>query len=870
MSAQTVVVPHSFTEAEKTELVSTWKEIEAAPISHADAIAQGKDTYIPVETRKQWLADASKYLASEDKVTTYTVTPIQQQATVSQNVPSGPLEGIFGFKGVAIVNPLTGQHFYETTGQRGEKLVTVATFVAPVGVAVGAAKLGLGRASSLLAQTALGGGLAAGSEYVATGQVTAQTVALGMAGGVAFGVVGGKVNTLLKLTGGGVKPVLGRVAVNAALGAGFGAGEEYITTRQVTPIGVASGVAFGAAFGVVGEAAVYSASKLNTRYGLSERPVVKRLSGAVASFDEGIGGVPASRVVGGRELAVETAKGSDVKLARITQLDVESTRISKSQAELFRGASAKEISFAGVERRTVLVGGEAPEPSFVKPVYRKGAVKDYVVDIDSVLAYESERAVASTLTKVGEDKTALAYLNQFRESRQFESTRVAQPYIESAAGKDVLWMREQRTNVPLRDAPVSVSKVFQEYNAVKTVKLRSGIGQVGDAKDSNVLMLTKRVKASGAVPEGKVVYQREITGVQVRGTIDESLGINAIKALPKDVQGKLYTKMGGGVYGDLPLEYENMLRAGAKSKAGNFDAIPGLVNAEKTFISKQKPFSASKPKMPIEPTDGKGLVSVGKAKSVINGKVDLAEGILSVAPKTSGLSIRESIAGLASTSGLGYEKAKTQEAPTLAMGGFSEKTVNPFTRFRGKSYYKQAVQAEEETVISYPSGSGLRQPVGVAGRGKVGGVAGVSSAYIFGVGIGKAEDTFSLLTTKVAVGTSFKHKGAVLTGQVSAFDTKLTEEVAPFVGYRSATDVFSDTVLRTEPVPKPVFETKQVTTTVNDLFGLPPGAYGKFAFPLSEGKFEGGGFGDSFGRKRRAGTRRKRYPILSAKEFLDL
>lgn len=870
MSAQTVVVPHSFTDAEKTELVSTWKEIEAAPISNEDAIAQGKDTYIPVETRKQWLADASKYLASEDKVTTYTVTPIQQQATVSQNVPSGPLEGIFGFKGVAIVNPLTGQHGYETTGQRGEKLVTVATFVAPVGVAVGAAKLGLGRASSLLAQTALGGGLAAGSEYVATGQVTAQTVALGMAGGVAFGVVGGKVNTLLKLTGGGVKPVLGRVAVNAALGAGFGAGEEYITTRQVTPIGVASGVAFGAAFGVVGEAAVYSASKLNTRYGLSERPVVKRLSGAVASFDEGIGGVPASRVVGGRELAVETAKGSDVKLARITQLDVESTRISKSQAELFRGASAKEISFAGVERRTVLVGGEAPEPSFVKPVYRKGAVKDYVVDIDSVLAYESERAVASTLTKVGEDKTALAYLNQFRESRQFESTRVAQPYIESAAGKDVLWMREQRTNVPLRDAPISVSKVFQEYNAVKTVKLRSGIGQVGDAKDSNVLMLTKRVKASGAVPEGKVVYQREITGVQVRGIIDESLGINAIKALPKDVQGKLYTKMGGGVYGDLPLEYENMLRAGAKSKAGNFDAIPGLVNAEKTFISKQKPFSASKPKMPIEPTDGKGLVEVDKAKSVINGKVDLAEGILSVAPKTSGLSIRESTAGLASTSGLGYEKAKTQEAPTLAMGGFSEKTVNPFTRFRGKSYYKQAVQAEEETVISYPSGSGLRQPVGVAGRGKVGGVAGVSSASIFGVGIGKAEDTFSLLTPKVAVGTSFKHKGAVLTGQVSAFDTKLTEEVAPFVGYRSATDVFSDTVLRTEPVPKPVFETKQVTTTVNDLFGLPPGAYGKFAFPISEGKFEAGGFGDSFGRKRRAGTRRKRYPILSAKEFLDL
>lgn len=865
MSAQTVTVPKTFSEAEKSQIVSTWKEIEAAPISSADAIAQGKEYYIPAETRQQWLSDASKYLASEERVTTYTVTPIQQAAA-----PMDTPTGVFGFKGIARVNPLTGKGEFESQQQIASKLVTVATFVAPVGVAVGAAKLGLGRASSLLAQTALGGGLAAGSEYVATGQVTAQTVALGMAGGVAFGVVGSKVNTLLKLTGGGVKPALGRVAVNAALGAGFGAGEEYITTRQVTPIGVASGAAFGAAFGVVGEAAVYSASKLNTRYGLSERPVVKRLSGAVASFDESIGGVPASRVVGGRELAVETAKGSDVKLARITQLDVESTRISKSQAELFRGASAKEISFAGVERRTVLVGGEAPEPSFVKPVYQKGVAKDYVVDFDAVLASESEQAVASTLKKVGEDKAALAYLNQFRESRQFESTRVAQPYIESAAGKDVLWLREQRTNVPLRDAPISISKVFQDYNAVKTVKLRSGIGQVGDAKDSNILMLTKRVKASGAVPEGKVIYQREITGVQLRGTVDESLSIDAIRALPKDVQSKLYTKMGGGVYGDLPLEYENMLRAGAKSKAGNFDAIPGLVNAEKTFISKQKPFSASKPKMPIEPTDGKGLVEVDKAKSVINGKVDLAEGILSVAPKTSGLSIRESTAGIASVSGLNYEQAKTQETPSLAMGGFSEKTVNPFTRFRGKSYYKQAVQAEEETVISYPSGSGLRQPVGVAGRGKVGGVAGVSSASIFGVGIGKAEDTFSLLTPKVAVGTSFKHKGAVLTGQVSAFDTKLTEEVAPFVGYRSATDVFSDTVLRTGPVPKSVFETKQVTTTVNDLFGLPPGAYGKFAFPISEGKFEAGGFGDSFGRKRRAGTRRKRYPILSAKEFLDL
>lgn len=173
-------------------------------------------------------------------------------------------KGIFDFKGIATVNPLTGKGQYETQEQLGVKLVTVAASAVPIGLPVS-------KVASVAAQGLLGAGLMGGSEYIATGKVSAQSVIVGGAEGVLFGAVGGKVNSILGLTGGGAKSVFGRVATNAALGSVFAVGNEAVTTGKVSPETVALGASYGAALGGTGELAGMGASVINNRFNIANR-----------------------------------------------------------------------------------------------------------------------------------------------------------------------------------------------------------------------------------------------------------------------------------------------------------------------------------------------------------------------------------------------------------------------------------------------------------------------------------------------------------------------------------------------------------------------------------------------------------------------
>jgi hypothetical protein len=721
-----------------------------------------------------------------------------------------------------------------------EQRVTAVSVLVTAGVPVAAAGLGLGRASTIAAQGLLGGGLGAGFEYLQTGKVTPQNVVIGAAEGMAFGVVGGKAISVLGVAGQGAKSVLGRVAVNTALGAGFAAGGEVITTGKVTPQTVAAGAAFGAAFGVAGEATGYGAARLNRSYGITERPIVRRLSGAVAGFDESVGGVRAVKVVGGREMQIKSGVGGEVKVARVTQLDVKPTRISKSQAELFRGASAKKIEFAGLEQRTVLSGRKAPEPQFVKPVYERGVAKNYRVDYDAVVASESEQAVAGSLTNLGEGKAAKAYLNQYRSTGQFESTRVADPYLASVQGKEFVGYKERigdlrrMVDTRVEGTPRSVSNLVYDVDAYGKVKVSTGVGNVGGAKDSGVVMVSKRVKAIGAVPKGKVVTTREITGIKLSGKIDESLSIDAIKALPKDLQDQFYLKMGGGVKGDLPLEYEQMLRSAAKSKAGNLDTIPGVIQSEKMFSVKQTP-SSVKPKG----VSSKGLVELGKSKSVVKQKIDLPEGIIAVEPRGIKTNIGSSV-----SSGV---------APAVLSSRVqSEKTVtNPFVQYRGRKYYVQGAQVTEDVeVLSYPD-SGLKVPSRAGVESRRGARSQLDSLLAVSLGVGNESGIKNILTPSVGLKGSLRGQQKASAATISNYGVASDLGVSPIVSNRVAEDLISNTVQRSRSELRST--PKQTVKQYADVFGVVPSRV-KSNYFLPDYKFESPAIGvgaQIIGRKRK-------------------
>jgi hypothetical protein len=225
--------------------------------------------------------------------------------------------------------------------------------------------------------------------------------------------------------------------------------------------------------------------------------------------------------------------------------------------------------------------------------------------------------------------------------------------------------------------------------------------------------------------------------------------------------------------------------------------------------------------------------------------------------------------------------------------------ANPFLSFRGKSYYAQRSREEEEIeyiYTNYPN-SGLAQPtspaklrtdtrqsligvavLGVSGRGQG---SDVLPSSIFNIGETLIPSVKS--TPEQTFNTVVAQRGRQ--GQRNIQD--VFQDVFP-IGYQktifdqtSKYDITQRQDQTQTPFPiqdtVPILDVSQIqdqfqqqkqwegqtqTTPTENILGL--------TFELPSFKFEGDGFSVHNTRKRSLSSRRKRYPILTAQEFLDV
>ena len=227
------------TKEQRSTILLELTKINAAPSTNEEAIARGESTYIPEEQKQAYRNELNNYLNSPSRTVTINVTPKSQASSpgLSNDLFSGKRQGL----SLPFLDMGTSQPVIKNNEQRLEAVATLITL--PFG----------GGAAQIAKNAVIGGGLNVGMNYLATGKATPETFVEGAVGGIVLGGIGGKALQALKIGNQGLKPVIAKIGVNSALGAGGSAAQEYITTQQITPENVFYGGAFGAGLAVFGE-----------------------------------------------------------------------------------------------------------------------------------------------------------------------------------------------------------------------------------------------------------------------------------------------------------------------------------------------------------------------------------------------------------------------------------------------------------------------------------------------------------------------------------------------------------------------------------------------------------------------------------------
>jgi hypothetical protein len=693
----------------------------------------------------------------------------------------------------------------------------------------------------------------------------------GAAVGGAFSVVGGKAVQLAGKAIGGVtgsvvsqgalkvqqasisQELAGigvRTGVNMGLGAGFGAGAEFVETGQVTPKGVVVGAAFGAAFSAGGELAGLGAPVIRSKMvsSIPGQRVQARLNeyyvyGSDRNFHLGLGDKVLAKATGLRpqKPAPEPFVFKDVVTAR------------ESEYVTVRPAESKFVDSSVVISRDP-VGGES------------------FVDVISEKSFGKVRDVAVKGGKVGSVKSEVVDVIGFKEE-----VPVGEFKVEKA---DLINMNPDKTRV-VREAelwdPTQVAygrSVSRESVALEAELARARGDLVGGSDlggygltSEELMGLRSEVALSGA-SKGQLSFNKKyepVTGDLLKPS--DLASPNLRRNL--DFVGKV----GGAIEGESTVlgfkELQGKIRAGeykgVLNPANENKALDQALSEAYKNIEVNKQYGVRK----VNPYAREVAVSALEKSGVIaGGKGDVAL-----------ISRRTAKSGGEIVSKQHLDNLVAERAVTL--GRASTQSANPFVAYAGPSYYRRVSREDEDSIVySYPK-SGLAIPesptktrrlteynrVGY-GLGGVSGVYGLSSVaqenrlgYSFAPMIGGKVS--GLVTPKVS-GFSSQEKAerigyvsladsgldlAVSQGPVSVVDSRLNDIIAPIEGAQS--------------IPK----TSAYTRTANFNFGFTKTS-GSFYMP--DFKLSAGGFGDSFGRKRGVGTRRRRYPILSAKEFLKL
>jgi hypothetical protein len=665
-----------------------------------------------------------------------------------------------------------------------------------------------------------------------------------------------------------------RTGVNMGLGAGAGAGLEYVQTGQVTEKTVILGAAFGAAFSAGGELAGLGAPAVHSKMigSIPGQRIQARLNeyyvyGSDRNFNLGLGDKVLAKATGlqPQKPAPEAFVFKDVVTAReseyVTVRPDESKLVDSSIIVSKRAGGEPFIDVMGKSGlskvREVSAGFSegAKESKFlgeVSKVRGKSEVVDVIGFKEEVPVGEYKFEKADVLN-MNPDKTRVV-----REAELWDPSQMA---VGRSVSRESILLESESVRVRAKKVGGADLEKYG-LTSEELTGLRSEIDLTGGK-----LSFNKKYEPM----TGDLLKPQDLASPHLRKNLDFVGKVGGpIESEPVSFGYKeLQRKIRAG-------EYEGVLNPANENKALDKSLAEAYRNVEaKDYGSKGKRpkvtgiAKAEDRQIAIEALEKYGVVAGGKGE---------------VALKT-----EKSVRGFEEVvSKQHLENLVTERATSL--GRTSTQAANPMVAYAGPSYYGNVNREveEESVVLSYPKG-GLAAPESITKTrqltdrySRVGyGLGGVSGAYGLGGVLGVSVfDTENRLAPGFIPMVSGRVTG-IVTPKVQSFSIQENIQRSGYgalpdsgldLGQRQdpigLIDIVNVTMPIETPITEPIGETPIYETPFPQPFNytqLSKGSYFKPDF-----KFEAGGFGDSFGRKRGVKSRRKRYPILSAKEFLGL
>lgn len=789
-----------------------------------------------------------RYSTPSGVVTKYAIEPIDLPEYVPESKISVPMpftEGYFPSNPL----PLTGGQPFATTPERRTIALSVVTAVAAPAVAP---TLGLGlTAKGILVGEAIGGGLNVGVQAV-QGNIRSPTdlvsaVAVGAAEGALFTGAGGVaikgIGSVGKTVGVGLPSGvfareaterLGRVAINTAIGAGAGAGMEYAETGRVTPQGVIAGAGFGAAFGAAGELA-----------GLYGPSAVKSIRGRIQNSPSG--------------------QRAQDHLNRYYMVD---SRTGVRQQHLGLGEKVM-MRFTGLKpQKPALNIVELPEI----PTAPKNAYDVYKVpsmnEADSFLPVTNRKGQVVDLIRYKEEIPVMR--EQIVEKQTPESVRLTPKKVAGIEASDML-----DANTVITGKSVEPSEYYHGEPTIPT-------GETSFNRSSAVsreLAFSKQGPDFGkmdlpepdsALPKSMVesdIQAPKLSFNKAKGPVTE-FEVYSFKESSKAVTPSSEKTLS---FDKKALSFEELTDNIKTGKIKGVEVADGDVVTSKVIPQK------SYGDYPWKGEDARVLISEGKISQAGKGRVFTVQDNPVAKAIVSGEA--------AQPTGVSKVLGDIQSGRTVEMGRIkASKEANPFAQFQGRSFYSQKSREYEEVEVvstSYPN-SGLSSPrspemlktrseslligeVGIVGLS----TTGLSNlSFIKGGVLGETSTELSsgrIISPVLKSGDKQSSISNVLSTPLTAVD----EEVRQSPLSQSLIDLDIPQTVKPKPIPDTEDIIKPIETADSSAF-IFEGSNKLAVFGAPDFKFEGHGFTQARGRKRGAVSRRKRYPILDAGEFLGL
>lgn len=468
------------------------QQLQAQRATFISAWQQGKITLAQRDaalTANQQQINALQ--ASQPTVSPTPTTPIAPQQT-PQNIPTnmGPV-------------PVA-------TFEAGAKDPTMQNVVIPAFEVAGIAALSAipGAAPVVLGGAAIGVGAKVGIDSAVksyeSGQVQVvlpktvrEVTDTALEGAALSAIGGGAVSAVGKVAPVIVEQVAGRVAVNVGVNAAISGGASAVASGGNLEA-TAKGAAFGTALGLGGEALGVVGGKVAS---------IPKVSSTIQNIKDVTVGTKFTEIVGVKEVNIQSTKGLETSITRITQPEVKTVTLRGNDAKFYRENNL-------------------------------GTLQDPTIEL----------AGTQRISTISKDEAGM--LQEITRYKQpVESTRSAEPILSAIKGETF-----QAGKVKVGEA-AEFLKTPSDYSAVEKVKIEAGRGRVDldingalRKPDVPVTKLDKVVATNrDAILPVSEVSARDFTGVQLRGKVDSSVYADAAKALPTDISQDIYKKLGGGV-----------------------------------------------------------------------------------------------------------------------------------------------------------------------------------------------------------------------------------------------------------------------------------------------------------------------------------